>query len=251
VARFDGRAWTAIAPVPGPRNVGRALWADPAGEVLFTTTEHAILRFSGGAWSSMDAPLASRAPYQLVSFGGEHAFTVGPERVIAWDGDAYAAYDAGTWRDLYAIWGQAEDDLWIGGGHGAVVHFDGQRMEPRSIETDGAIVQLWGASQSDLWAVAENPWGVFHWDGRRWRDRTGRLREQRIRSVGGTPDQVYAAGDFGVAHWTGARWQDVLRVEQDYSSVPHFSDVCATRTHILIAEGGVQTWVMPILSESI
>ena len=167
-ARLDESGWTPLERVPGPGNSGRPLWVSRDGGVLFTSTQDAIVRYHDGAWTAFEAPLGYDYTNQILSFDGEHAFAVGTGRIVAWSGARYAPYDPGTWRQLHAIGGRAEDDLWVGGEAGAVTHFDGDHFTSHRIDTEGTVIQLWTPAADDLWAVTERPSHVFHRDGDRW-----------------------------------------------------------------------------------
>lgn len=105
-------------------------------------------------------------------------------------------------------------------------------------------MQLWGTAADDLWARTLDPWGVFHWDGSRWTDRSGAIGDQIVTGIGGTADHVYAVGGFGVVRWHDGAWQDVYRVEVGGGPV-RFRSVCATRTRVFVTEGQ-RTWVRPL-----
>ncbi|MCA9604985.1 MAG: hypothetical protein KC619_05300 [Myxococcales bacterium] len=51
---------------------------------------------------------------------------------------------------------------------------------------------------------------------------------------------------FGVARWRGDRWEDVLRIELDRRDTQRFRAVCATRTHVVVAELETRAWIRPL-----
>lgn len=238
VARFDGSGWAALDDVPDG-DVGSNLVTNPEGTVLFTTVRGGIARYQDGRWTRADAPLGPTYSTQIVAFA-DRAFAVGRGRVVAWGGEAYAAFASGTWRDLGAVWGLGERDLWMGGRAGTVVHFDGRTLERHPIPTEGHIRRFHGVSARDVWATVEHPHAIFHWDGSTWTDRT--LGLEGAQAVHATRDAVVAVGAFGVVRWDGAAWQDLHRVEVEPYSAPAFVDVCFTRSAIVVA-GPRSTWV--------
>lgn len=66
------------------------------------------------------------------------------------------------------------------------------------------------------------------------RPRRRGLGRRPITAPGGAAGDVYAAGPTGVVHWNGRRWQNVVRVTRTRSDA--FTSICATRTHVFIAE---------------
>lgn len=236
-ARFDGEGWTAIDDVPGG-DVGSNLALDASG-ALFTTVRDGIARYADGHWSRLDAPLGPTYVTQIAAFG-DHAIAVGRGRIVAWDGAAYRAYDPGTWRDVNAIWGLGERDLWIGGGEGTAIYFDGRTLTSHPIPTEGSVRRLDGVRANDVWAAVEYPSGVFHWDGREWADRTAGL-EGEISAVRVVGAQVLVAGAFGLVRGSAGvdTWEALHRQEVEPYSMPAFVDVCVTRSAIVL--GGRRT----------
>lgn len=116
-----------------------------------------------------------------------------------------------------------------------MLHFDGTRFERRDLPSRADVWQLWGTSANDVWALAgDEPGEIHHWNGRRWRPRRRGLGRRPITAPGGAAGDVYAAGPTGVVHWNGRRWQNVVRVTRTRSDA--FTSICATRTHVFIAE---------------
>lgn len=234
----DG-TWTALDDVPDG-DVGANLAVQDG--VLYTTVRGGIARWADGHWTREDAPIGALYTSQIFAAGG-HALAVGTGRVVAWDGSRYAAYDAGTWRDLFAIWGTSETDLWVAGGVGTALHFDGRAMTAHPIATEGTIQRLHGTSTRDVWAIVRLPDGVFHWDGAQWTDRSAGLGGQPA-GVFATADTAVAVGAFGVVRWAGDHWDDVQRLEVAPYALSPFTDVCVTTTSIVVA-GRETTWMRP------
>lgn len=73
-----------------------------------------------------------------------------------------------TTQNLGAIWGTSSDDLWVGGGQDALLHFDGAAWTEVS-ESTGVVTALFGAGASDVWLFGSNV--PYHYDGATWAPR--------------------------------------------------------------------------------
>jgi hypothetical protein len=70
------------------------------------------------------------------------------------DGATAARVDTGTTVDLYALWGTSSTSLWIGGREGTLAHFDGATWHPHPLPPDHMIGAIWGASADDVLVAA-------------------------------------------------------------------------------------------------
>lgn len=126
----------------------------------------------------------------------------------------------------FAIWGTAQNDVWLGGMEGRLSHFDGSTWSRVPSPTKFCIRGLSGSSSSDVWAVASESCPflpdstlsssktseILHWDGTAWSRVVSRDGELTVVAASG-PDDVWAAGfkltkNF-VMHWDGTSWQEL------------------------------------------
>jgi len=68
------------------------------------------------------------------------------------------------------VWGAADDDLWIVGENGRVLHWDGVAMTPIELGTTSYLTGVWGTSASDVWIIGTEG-TVLHYDGVAWTSR--------------------------------------------------------------------------------
>jgi len=87
--------------------------------------EDKIVRFNGAGWE----PVPVEMPYYVscVWADATSLFAVGSSgTILSLEGDSWRIHDSGTLDSFTAIWGFAEDDVWVGSAEGYLFHWDGQ-----------------------------------------------------------------------------------------------------------------------------
>lgn len=110
-----------------------AAWAQSAAAVVFATDQGTIIERDGDDWvTQVVTTETSSVPVPLF---GVWSATVGADLLAVGLAGGVFRRAAGetTWteedvppvQDLYAIWGRAEDDVYVVGARGTILHFDG------------------------------------------------------------------------------------------------------------------------------
>jgi len=138
-------------------------------------------------------------------------------RIQALDDDSVLVRDAerrwkavstGVDRDVNALWGTSDTDVWAVGARGLLVHHDGFGWSPQPANTDRRRLNaLWGTPDgSHLVAVGELG-TVLVFDGAGWTRRDLPVSSE-LRAVWGfAPDDVWVVGSYATWHWDGTAWQ--------------------------------------------
>lgn len=74
---------------------------------------------------------------------------------------------------LSTVWGSGADDVWVGGGNGSLIHWDGQRWEkkteqPGRLGGNAEYSFIWGTDAQHVWLASSV--GIAYWDGAAYRD---------------------------------------------------------------------------------
>jgi hypothetical protein len=218
-----------------------------------------IERWDGRRWRLASAPIPRGAILWSVSASGEgNVWAVGQadrggQLIEHWDGVRWRVVAPPSRDDgiLYGVAARTPRDAWAvgvhnrgGGGRTLIEHWDGTswtvvpspnppRIGRRSYAILQAVVVI---SPTNAWAAGSS--GTFpavtavtrtlteHWDGRRWtivpspNVRSGRVTNDILFSISGTPNGVWAVGSWGsvpggyggkgdhplALHWNGRRW---------------------------------------------
>lgn len=134
-----------------------------------------------------------------------------------------------------AIWGTAEDDIWVVDDNSPMHHWDGTTWTAFDVPSESPsnkLYAIWGSAPDNYWAGGEIPGGLLHWDGTQWNFvpvpnpfPATDFNNFAIYDIwGSSADDVWAVGEAGkVLHWKGAGWK------VDY--LPHYDDTLASETY--------------------
>jgi len=99
------------------------------------------------------------------------SFDAGPAPDTAVSVPPQPVCEAGTWCrvelpttspvSFNGIWGSGPDDVWIVGGPGTTLHWDGAKLSFSAIETHQSLSGVWGSGKDDVWAFATDR-SVWH-----------------------------------------------------------------------------------------
>ena len=238
VDTWTGSAWNAT-PLPGPlpapgfsiSSLGDVDVA-PGHAAEWLATGSDLVAWSGGQWdtSGLATPFALGDIFGAQ--GGPAVYTLaqqasGPGVVLGRrDASAFAWSFAPGSPSISAAggptWGSSEDDLWVAGATGSILHFTGAAFTSTVLGSE-PIIGISGTSASNVWAldVAGN---VYRWNGTAWSSSippmrasldgsSAQLTPAGIWVVG--PDEAWCVGNWmtaeqgpeaAVFHWDGASW---------------------------------------------
>ena len=211
---------------PRPRSLGAAALC---AALLLTAVGGGCSGDCKPTWSVEVGPLTpvllsvwGRTASDVWAVGGSPADKATPAAaaVMHYDGHAWSNVDAPFPAVLWWVFGFADNDVWMAGEFGTVLHWDGSALTrvKSGVESSTHNLRLygvWGAGPSDLYVVGGDPDNsptVLHWDG------------AALSPAGGTPnpggawfkvwgsahDDVYLVGQYGaLAHFDGASWTSV------------------------------------------
>lgn len=116
---FDAssRGWLLSAWGPDDSDRVYAVGGMPLPSV--DTGEGFIMARDGENWSALELPPGTPLLNWMIGFGDDNLFVAGNQgTVLHWDGSAWSTMDTPTEEQLWGIWGSAPDDLWAVGGGG-------------------------------------------------------------------------------------------------------------------------------------
>ncbi len=211
VAHWDGQA---LRPVPGPEQVGGALWG-PGRDEVYTAGRGVLWRRAPewkavpveGIWAVGALPDGG-IPASFVGLSGtsNDLWAASTHWMLHWSGQAWSLVDVPpqTYRGVFAL---GPSDVWALGELG-LSHFDGTHFGPSELPAGVPLAAVWGQGD-ELWAAGARGL-VLHRQAGAWSaEPTGST--ERLDAVWGTSARdVWAAGDRGaLVHWDGAAWRVV------------------------------------------
>jgi hypothetical protein len=104
-----------------------------------------IMHFDGRDWSRVPAPSTRFPLSDVVALSPSDAWAVGRDRVLHWNGRKWNKVKAPV-TAANTVTALAADDVWVAGGRGELVHFDGDRWTPAASPPGDTAVWLASAA---------------------------------------------------------------------------------------------------------
>lgn len=116
---------------------------------------------------------------------------------------------------MNAIWGFAENDVFVAGSGGSIFHWNNVAWTKMTTPVMFELRKIWGSSPTDVWAVGQVG-TILHYDGTTWtKHDSGTL--STLEGVWGTgPTDVFATGGDTLLHYDGTRWVPMRDSTDDY-----------------------------------
>ena len=213
---WNGTEWIRVdASQTGIPNIEtHGIWGAAPNDVW--AAAQPLFHWDGSNWSSIEMEngnglnaLWGSAADDIWGVGN----SVDDNKIFHYDGNMWKRVsDSITDRELYAIWANSDDDVWVGGSAGTILHrdeFGWSKVESGKI----AIVEaMWGSGPNDVFAVGRaSPNGVnaLHWNGIDWTEvDTG--TDTLLSDIWGlSSNAIWVVGDGTVLHWDGVTWSDM------------------------------------------
>lgn len=170
-----------------------------------------VLEGEEGAFFSVHGTSAS----DVWVAGSADADGFGEPSLLHYDGDHWTRRDLSalglTGTDLWWVHAIAADDVWAGGEHGTLIHYDGATFTQATTPGTRVVFGIWAADTDDIWAVGGENGGVagfvWHYDGAAWTEVALPASHPgaavfKVWGLGG--DDVYFCGLMGtLMHWDG------------------------------------------------
>jgi hypothetical protein len=228
---FDGANWQSHSyDVPTHADL-LAVWGRGRDDVWATGAGGVLLHWTGAAWYTATSGTKEDLHGIWASAGGD-VWAVGDTSAsVHWDGAAWVASPPPppTWgsdvsyppppdmlpKNLYAVWGEGPDNVWVAGDAGVMLHFDGQQWRPASILGLGQNYRaIWGDGNGAFWFVGTGGTIVATYDPSRDPSRVypnGGYGLPDLAAIWGTSaDNVWAVGAGGaIVHLDGQTWSAV------------------------------------------
>jgi hypothetical protein len=151
-------------PVPGagpadapPANGGLGdVWVGPS-TVYAVGGDYFGRRSATGEWC-WSRPIADAGFVAMWGAADDDVWLVGAAGAVAhYDGASVTVVDVGTTRALSGISGTGPDDIWIVGAAGTVRHFDGTAWTSHDLPADQTLMDVWSLSPDEVWLSGQEP----------------------------------------------------------------------------------------------
>ncbi|ETR68184.1 MAG: glucosyltransferase-I precursor [Candidatus Magnetoglobus multicellularis str. Araruama] len=114
-----------------------------------------------------------------------------------------------NFRNSTGIWAYDENNIFLVGSYGDIMHYDGERITPMHTSTILQLNAVWGTSPSNVYCVGDDG-TLLHYDGRGWTQMTSCTNQDLYSVWGFNANSVYVGGySADVCHYTGTTWTDI------------------------------------------
>lgn len=124
--------------------------------------------------------------------------------ILHWDGTKMSPVQSGVSVDLSGIQIRSQRDVWFFGAGGTILRWNGDRIE-NMLGGIQTLRGIWGAAPDDIWAVGDAG-TLLHYNGRAWSRTPSPLTQALYGVWGSAPDDVWVAGSGVLLHWDGKVW---------------------------------------------
>jgi cysteine-rich repeat protein len=159
------------------------------------------------------------------------------------DEGAWCPVDTGltTTPNLFAVRGTSAADVWVVGGNGTILRWNGAAWSKVTSGTSQALRAVWAASATQAWAVGIGG-TILRWNGTAWSSEVLPGANRDLYAVWGvSAAEVWAGGDIGkLVRRTGGTWAAVP--SSITSCLEGFWGAAADDVFV-VADGGIaQRW---------
>jgi hypothetical protein len=193
------------------------------GPIYIGGTGGVILRYEGGAFTSMDTPgtgtvfgIWGSSPEDVWAVGGASESADGFAWRLqggSWTSEPSLPADVPTTGSLWKVHGTSADNAWLVGSNGLSFYWDGETLTPGETGVGSSLFTVFGNrvdNQNHYTAVGGLGSGiVMELEDGSWIDKTPDPRPMGLSGVCTTPDgRGYAVGAYGtVLSRNGQSWQ--------------------------------------------
>lgn len=210
IARFDGRAWTAMTS--GTTHTLRGVWGTGPNNVYAVGPFVTMLHFDGVSWRPVPLPTANGL-WGIWGSGPNDVYAVGDAgTIVHFDGISWTQQSSGVNSGFGAVWGSSATDVFAVANDGTILHSDGRTWRRMASGSSESLQSVWGSGPTDVYASGSNA-TILHYDGASWRGvQSG--GPATVYGLWGTgPNDVYAVGcgggGIGILHFDGHTWSQM------------------------------------------
>lgn len=189
----DAKTWTPQAS--GVTHNLRAVWGAGRGDV-FVVGDHGTILHTTDAGATWTPPAAATAADLTAVW---RTFAVGEGGTIVHRTQDWTSQSSGTNERLVGVWGSGDDDVFVVGRAGAILHsVDAGRTWHPQISGVKRLAAIWGSSKADVYAVG-GAGTILHTtdSGATWTAQRSDTKEDLTAIWGSSRDDIYAVGSLG------------------------------------------------------
>jgi len=160
-------------------------------------------------WTEIEKPQGIYG-YDIISFSDQDIYITGYQGAIMhFDGQSWKKMSIPNRMPIWGIWGLDANNIYAVGGNGVILYYNGTDWRTMDSGTRQWLYDIWGTDANTIYAVGAGV--ILKYDGQSW---THMMIDDTFKTFftiyGNTENDVYAAGDFEkIYHYNGIGWTEV------------------------------------------
>lgn len=135
--------------------------------------------------------------------------------IIVYDGTDCTVMSSGTTKNLWGIWGSADDDIFAVGTSGTIIHYNGSAWSAMDSGTTKSLMAVWGTASNNVYAAGFNG-TILHYNGSAWSPMDSGVAGTLNAVSGISANSIFAAGDGVILKYDAGAW---IKVDNIPSSI--------------------------------
>jgi len=213
IYNWDGMEWSIFGYT---QDAPRSIWGFSKTDIWVGRKFGGTIHWDGFSWEEFQVGSSMNTIYDLWGSAPSDLWAVGDPftscGIFHWNGLDWTEHECPLDELAVAVWGFSEDDVWVVGVNGSILHWNGTGNWEVVESGLGDLFDVWGHSPNDIWFVGGGG-VILHWSGNVFQQ-VQVAPGFDLKSIWGfSRDDVYVAGsnseDGILLHWNGEQWSEV------------------------------------------
>lgn len=148
---WNGSLWT-LHQVPDIYNP--SILRGTNARNLWVSDGRSTYSYDGNQWKKRAVP-GSYVVRDLWLFGEHNTFALTHSELLEWNGENWIKHLVPAYSEMSKIWAASPNDIWIVGGLGTIVHWDGISWQSKN-QSQSDFDNIWGINSKDIWVTGQN-----------------------------------------------------------------------------------------------
>lgn len=188
---FDGVLWNRYGS-----GESWGIWAESMNNIYLAGNSGRVLVFDFDTGLTEFTTPTTNNLKDIWGFSNDDIYAVGYRVIMHFDGSEWTQKTFSL-LSLNAVWGSGPQDVYVAGGLGRILHYDGTDWVAMALDQFPyhTFNDIWGSGPDDVYIAGSK--GLVHFDGVEWQ-MVEAMSDRDLKKIWGTgPDNIYVLDRFG------------------------------------------------------